>query len=130
MRATVITAAASLLASALPLAAQSVDPETVRATPGQEVRLGYFATFKGDCTSGPAPDIKITIPQSHGIIRMQNAMMGTKKIPNCTEVRGPAHVVFYKPSPGFSGSDSVSFDVINPATGRPQSHVVTIIVSN
>ena len=105
MRATVITAATSLLASALPLAAQSVDPETARAIPGQEVRLGYFATFKGDCTSGPAPEIKITRPQAHGIIRIQNATMGTTKIPNCPEVKGPAHVVFYQPSPGFSGSE-------------------------
>lgn len=120
--------AAAITASAGPAASQSSQSATLSVASGQQLRLGYYSIFKKDCSAGPVPEIRISSPPKHGSLTLQIGTLATKRLQNCPEAKAPVQVVFYRSSPGYSGPDSVAFDVVNILTRQTQSHSIAITV--
>lgn len=119
-------AAAMLLLGARPLLAAA--PETARTDPGKPVRVGYYSVFHPDCSAGAAPDIRVTAAPKAGTIVITGGTLTTKRIASCPKVSAPVRQIIYRPRDGFTGTDEVTFDVVDPAGGKPVSHTVTITV--
>ncbi len=57
-------------------------------------------------------------------------MQGTRirnHIPVCASAKTPAQILIYRPKPGFTGADRVSFGVVDSVT--PNEHVHSLVVT-
>ena len=117
------------LVGATAAVAQSASDTVVTTTPGTDVRLGAYAVFKRDCSGGAAAQVRPAGDQHGGIVAISNGTLSTSRIPNCGTVQAPAQIVTYRPNPDFTGTDKVTYDVIDPATGKAQTHSVTVKVA-
>ena len=109
--------------------AQPIEDASVTTTAGKEVRLGAFAAFKRDCSGGTAADLRPAGDQHGGVIAVTSGTLSTSHVPGCAIVTSPARVLTYRPNPGFTGSDRVTFDVVDVATGQGQAHSVAVTVT-
>ena len=109
--------------------AQPVEDASVTTLAGKEVRLGAYAVFKRDCSGGAAADLRPAGNQHGGVIAITSGTLSTSHVPGCSTVTSPAHVLTYRPNPGFIGADRVTFDVIDAATGQVQGHSVVVTVT-
>lgn len=108
--------------------AQTNEPAAVTAMSGELVRLGYYASFKADCSPGPLPEIHVTTPPRNGEVVIRQAKVRTRRIVNCPTVEGPVAIVFYRSQPGFTGSDAVAFTV-RESNGRLRTATVAVTVT-
>ncbi len=111
-----------------PVLAQAATPSVIQTDPGKDAKLGVYAVFHVDCSSGVAPEIRISRPPSHGVVILQQVTLTTKRVQGCPQISAPARQFVYRPDTGFSGQDEITFDVIDTATGQSESHPVTISV--
>lgn len=109
--------------------AQPLEDAPLQTRSGQEVRVGAYAAFKRDCSGGTAADLRPAGDQRHGVLVITSGTLSTSHVPGCPTVTSPAHILSYRPNPGFVGTERLSFDVIDPATGGVQAHSVAITVS-
>lgn len=109
--------------------AQPIEDAPVTTTVGKEVRLGAYAAFKRDCSGGTAADLRPAGDQRNGVIVITSGTLSTSHVPGCTSVTSPARILSYRPNPGFTGNDRVTFDVVDGATGQGQTHSVAVTVS-
>lgn len=124
-----LLAAIALVSSPLFAAAWAADPETVTTLPGKNVRIGAYSVFRSnDCSAGPAPDIRIAQLPKNGVVTVQAGMLTTTRVPNCPKISGPVKRITYRPSPGFVGTDAISFSVVDTAGGKTDQHTVSIRV--
>jgi hypothetical protein len=107
-----------LFASARLVGAQSAPVEhAIKATPGQNVRVGIYTSIRPDCTSGPLPGIRLAEPPAHGTVSVKRAMLKATNVKQCLAIDVPAFVAFYRAAPNFSGADEFELE-INFAGGR------------
>lgn len=109
--------------------AQPVEDAPVTTTAGKEVRLGAFAVFKRDCSGGTAAEIRPAGDQKGGVLAVTSGTLSTSRVPGCATVSSPARIITYRPNPGFTGSDRVTFDVVGNAAGGGQTHTVSVTVT-
>jgi hypothetical protein len=102
---------------------------TVKAQPGQDLRIGVFASIRPDCKSGALPTIKLKEPPSHGNVTVKQGKLRTTNFRQCLAVEVPAFVVVYRSKPDYSGSDTVSLEIIN-ADGKTQIQRIMILVGS
>ena len=107
-----IGAALFFFASAQLAAAQSALVErTLKATPGQSVRVGIYVSIRPDCTSGPLPAIRLTYPPAHGSVSVKRGMLKATNFKQCLAIDVPAFVAFYRAKQDFSGADEFQLEV-------------------
>ena len=109
--------------------AQTVADASVTTTAGKEVRLGAYAAFKRDCSGGTAADLRPAGDQHGGVIAVTSGSLSTSHVPGCATVTSPARILTYRPNPGFTGTDRVTFDVIDVGSGKAQTHSVAVTVA-
>ncbi len=129
MRAASIIILAGVCLGAAPVQAQPVEDAPLKTTAGHEVRLGAYAAFKRDCSGGTAAEVRPAGDQRGGVLAVSSGTLSTARVPGCATVTSPARIVTYRPNPGFTGVDRVSFEVIDAAGGGSQAHTVAITVT-
>jgi len=85
--------------------------DTVKGKSGEEVRLAVLGSIKADCSVNPSPTVNVRQPASHGVLRVVDARLKTKRFPKCIDVEIPVKVIFYKSSPDFKGEDKAIVEV-------------------
>jgi hypothetical protein len=107
-----IGAALFFFASAQLVVAQSALVErAVKATPGQNVRVGIYTSIRPDCTSGLLPAIRLAHPPAHGTVSVKRAMLKATNVKQCLAIDVPALVAFYRAAQDFSGADEFQLEV-------------------
>jgi hypothetical protein len=84
---------------------------TVKAMPGQNVRVGIYTSIRPDCTSGPLPAIRLAHPPAHGIVSVKRAMLKAINVKQCLAIDVPAFVAVYRAAQDFSGADEFQLEV-------------------
>jgi hypothetical protein len=84
---------------------------TLKATPGQNVRVGIYTSIRPDCTSGPLPAIRLAQPPAHGIVSVKRAMLKATNVKQCLAIDVPAFVAFYRAAQDFGGADEFQLEV-------------------
>ena len=120
---------AALLTGAAAASAEEPTPDKATVSSGEEVRLGAYALFEKDCSPGPMPTVRVPATPQHGVIVVRKGKLRTRRVADCPIAEGPASIVFYRAAKGFIGSDAVTFEVVNPTTGKAQPHQVAITVT-
>ena len=119
-----------VLCAAAPLAgARAADDAPLTTSAGKEVRIGAYAAFKRDCSGGTAAEVRPAGDQRGGVLAVTSGTLSTTHVPGCATVTSPARILSYRPNPGFTGVDRVSFEVVDAAGGGSQSHTVSITVT-
>lgn len=96
-----------------------------KAQPGQEVRIGVFATIKPDCTPDQLPAVKLGEPPKHGQVTVKQGKVRLTNHKQCLAAEVPAFVAFYKAKPDFPGRDVLTLEV-RDKNGRLQVQRITI----
>jgi hypothetical protein len=102
---------------------------TAKGQPGQDIRVGVFASIRSDCKSGPLPTIRLKEPPNHGKVTVKQGKLRTTNFRQCLAMEVPAFIVFYKSQPGFSGADTVTLEVVE-ASGKTQLQRITVTVGS
>lgn len=89
--------------------ARAAPPQVLSTEPGTDVRLGVYALVHKDCSTGDAPEIRVTRTPMHGLLVLQSVTMSTKRVEGCPVVTAPARQITYRPAAGFTGQDEVTF---------------------
>ena len=84
---------------------------TVKATPGQNVRVGIYTSIRPDCTSGSLPAIRLARPPAHGVVSVKRAMLKATNVKQCLAIDVPAFVAFYRAAQDFNGDDEFQLEV-------------------
>jgi hypothetical protein len=84
---------------------------TVKAAPGQNVRVGIYTSIRPDCTSGPLPAIRLARAPAHGVVSVKRAMLKATNVKQCLAIDVPAFVAFYRAAQDFSGADEFQLEV-------------------
>lgn len=108
--------------------AEAAEDAPLQTTAGQEVRLGAYAAFKRDCSGGTAAELRPAGDQRGGVVVITPGTLSTSRVPGCGTVMSPAHIISYRPNPGFVGTDRVNFGVFDTATGDVEPHSVAVTV--
>jgi hypothetical protein len=98
-----------------PAAAQDATVEReITGGAGQNIRIGVFVNIRPDCTSGPLPAIRLTVPPEHGTVTVRGGRIRTTNIRHCLAIEVPAFVAFYRSKPDFTGTDRLTLEIKNP----------------
>ena len=114
---------ASLALSVAGTSIATADPVTdtpVVTAPGKDVQLGAYTAFKQDCSGGHAAQVRPAGDQHGGTLVLRHGSLATTRVPNCGKGEAPAQIIIYRPNPGFTGTDTVTYDVMReyePASG-------------
>lgn len=108
--------------------AQTRAYSSATVTPGKPARLGYYATFKADCTPGPLPEIRVLEAPKHGTLIVRRAKLKAGDQTKCPGKEAPVQVVFYQAALGYSGQDSLSYEVKH-SSGEVSSFTLSITVT-
>jgi hypothetical protein len=101
---------------------------TVKGQAGRDIRIGVFASIGADCKAGPLPTIRLKQPPAHGAVTVKQGKLRTTNLKQCLAAEVPAFIVVYKSKPEFSGSDTVTLEVVN-AGGKTQLQKITVSVT-
>jgi hypothetical protein len=130
MRAIILSA---LLIGSLSLAtqAQAQTPPSgetqVQVSGGQEVRMLALNNTGGECSGFPMPEVRISeAPRSGTIIVRYGVSRFAENAPQCAGRQVPGLGVYYRPKPGFSGTDKVRIE--SGATGQPSQQGQTFVL--
>jgi hypothetical protein len=120
MRRDGLLAALALIASTQFVWGQSNSIDhAVKATPGQNVRVGIYTSVRPDCTSGPLPAIRLAHAPAHGTVSVKRATLKATNIKQCLAIDVPAFVAFYRAAADFNGADEFELEVTF-ASGRKE----------
>ncbi len=109
--------------------AETIQDAAVTTSTGREIRLGAYAAFKRDCSGGTAAGLRPAGDQRGGVVAVTSGTLSTTHVPGCGSVTSPARILSYRPNPGFTGADRVTFDVVDSGTGQTQTHSVAVTVT-
>jgi hypothetical protein len=124
-------AALVLFASARLVGAQSAPVEhAIKATPGQNVRVGIYTSIRPDCTSGPLPTIRLAHPPAHGIVSVKRATLKATNVKQCLAIDVPAFVAFYRAAQDFDGADEFELEVTFSDGRKETQHFNVTLFSN
>ncbi len=84
---------------------------TLKAIPGQNVRVGIYTSIRPDCTSGPLPAIRLAHAPAHGVVSVKRAMLKATNVKQCLAIDVPAFVAFYHAAQDFNGADEFELEV-------------------
>lgn len=97
------------------------------AVAGRPARLGVYGNVQKDCSSGPLPTVRVLTPPKHGELSVRSGTLKAGRIARCPKLAPKAQGIVYKASPGYTGSDEVSYEV-RSASGQVEAHTVRITV--
>jgi hypothetical protein len=131
MNRSLLAVAALLCASVLIARAQETSSERqINVQPGREARVGVYATIRPDCTSGPLPAIRLTVPPTQGVVRVRRGTLKLTNFKQCLAIQVPALVATYRAATDFNGADEFALE-ITLAGGRKQlQHFRVNVTSN
>jgi hypothetical protein len=125
-----LACAALLWALAVPGAAQNNMVERqFKAVPGKEVRFGFYADIRQDCTSGPLPAIRLVTPPAHGTVNVKRGTLKVTNLKQCLAAEVPAFVALYRAAENYDGADEFLLE-IGVAGGRKQLQHFRVTISN
>lgn len=120
---------AAVLLAAAPVMAQTAPVERkAQGVAGKEIRVGVFGNIKLDCTTGPAPQVRVTSAPSHGSVIVRRGKVRTKRVQNCPTIQAPVLIAFYRSRPEFSGMDRFTLEIKTEES--VSSRVITVTVRN
>jgi hypothetical protein len=96
---------------------------------GKAERLGVYGNVQKDCTSGPLSTVRVVTPPKHGELNVRSGTLKVGRITRCPKLAPTAQGIFYKATPGYKGSDEVSYEV-RSASGKVEAHTVRITVKD
>jgi hypothetical protein len=100
----------------------------VQVSSGQEVRVMAFTNTAGECSGFPMPDVRIQeAPRSGTIIVRYGVSTFPANAPQCAGRQVPGLGVFYRPNPGFSGTDRARIET--GAAGQPSQAGQTVVLT-
>lgn len=101
---------------------------SVKALPNRDTQVGLYINVRPDCTSGPLPTIRLANPPNSGKIVVKTGRVKATNYKACLALEVPAYVAFYKSSPNFVGSDTLTIEVKYPG-GRTEIQKITVDVT-
>jgi hypothetical protein len=100
----------------------------IQVSGDQEVRVMAFTNTGGECSGFPMPDVRIQeAPRSGTIIVRYGVSTFPANAPQCAGRQVPGLGVFYRPNPGFSGTDRARIET--GAAGQPSQAGQTVILT-
>lgn len=121
-------AVAALLSFATGPALAQAKTSSVSVSSGKEIRLGAYGGFQKDCSPGALHEVKVLSPPKNGSLVVKTASLKSSASSACPNKEGPAQVVFYQSKEAFAGTDTLTYQVRNPA-GQTQSFTVSVTVA-
>jgi hypothetical protein len=120
-------AAVLLLACSASVRAQveSVD-RSANGQPGKDIQVGVYVNIRADCTLGPLPTIRLSVPPEHGNVTVRKAQFSVTNYKQCLAVQAPAYVAIYRSQPNFFGVDVLTLEVKYPTRTEMQRISVTV----
>lgn len=100
-------------AVAAPAYAQA-DHSQIKVLSGHDVRVGVFADIRPNCTSGPLPAIRLTVPPSHGTVTVRRGMLKATNFKQCLATEVPVFVTIYRSANGYDGTDEFTLEISWP----------------
>jgi len=104
-----------------------------RAVPiGQERNVGFFSNIHEDCTSLGPILVRVTREPTNGT----TVVKSEQDYPNfsqfnprsaCNRQKVPGTAIYYRPNPGYSGSDSFGIDVITAGGATFQGNYTILV---
>lgn len=82
---------------------------SVNVAEGARVRLGIHGDVSKECTSKPAPDIKVATSPKNGTLSISTGTMKAGAMPRCPQLAIPARAVFYQANGRYRGPDEVVY---------------------
>jgi len=70
---------------------KSVD-RTAQGQAGKDVRVGVYLNVQDDCTSGPLPTIRLSIPPAHSRITVKKAKVSATNYKQCLALEVTGYV--------------------------------------
>jgi len=98
----------------------------------EERKVGGYYSLHEDCSSAGPTVVRIKSEPAHGTVSIREG----REYPNfgaanprnvCNRQSAPATLVFYRPSAGYVGTDSVDIDVIYPDGVNRQYHTNIVV---
>jgi hypothetical protein len=100
---------------------------TARGPADKDIRIGVYLNVQQDCSSGPLPSIRLTVPPEHGKVAVKNAKVKATNYKQCLALEVPGFIAFYRSTPSFAGVDVVTLEVKYP-NGRTEIQKITITI--
>lgn len=99
---------------------------------GQKLRVEFLYAIEPDCSSMGVTSVRILEPPQHGKLTVENGQGFTSFVKEnqrygCNVQKSPGTFVFYEPTPGFAGKDSMTLDIVFP-TGQSSTQRYAIDV--
>lgn len=94
--------------------------------PGKDIQVGLYVNVRPDCSSGPLPTIRLSVPPEHGNVTIKKAKFNATNYKQCLATEGSAYVAFYKSRPDFSGVDVMTLEVTYANRTEIQRITVTV----
>ena len=112
----------------------SSGPRTMSLTtaPGARLRVAFETALNPDCSPLGETVVRIVTPPAHGTVTVESgkgftAYASTNQRYHCNEKSTPGKFIYYKSSPVYAGSDTLTYQAIYP-NGTSQQDVVNLSV--
>ncbi len=99
----------------------------VKGKPDTNINAGIFTTIRKDCTAGPLPAVRLTVPPAHGKVTVKQGRLRATNLKQCLGLELPAFIAIYRSTPDFIGQDIFTLEVIG-AEGKSQIQRITVTV--
>ena len=121
-------AAALLCLATMKVVAQDSTHRSATVPSGQQLRLSAHFNINRNCSTGAAPEVRVTTPPRHGSLSIRSGTARSPQFGSCKNVDAPARLVIYQSNRGYTGEDRVTYEVVK-ANGGTEAQTVTITVS-
>ncbi len=103
-------------------AQEDVVQRDLRATSGEERRIGVYTYVQPDCGPGPLPEVKLVSPPAHGAVRVQRGRVKLTNFKQCLSVNVPALAAFYRAANNFTGADEFTLEIMTADRHKQVQH--------
>ncbi len=117
----------AMVGTSLPALAQTTVTTRESAATAKPVRLAVAPNLKGDCSTGPVPEVRVTAAPKNGSLITRTTKMKTPASYRCPNKEAEVQAVYYRSKAGFTGADETTFE-IKTADGTVQRRTVQITV--
>ncbi len=101
----------------------------VRALSGKEMQLALLGRASTrECKPLPLPEIHVIAAPEHGLLTVRAGTVTTNQYQGCPNLKLRVQVLLYRSTPGYVGSDTVSF-AVTFENGERQAHQISITVA-
>src|SRR5215210_1906048 len=102
---------------------------TAKGEPGKDIRVVVFVNVRPDCTSGPLPAIRLSVPPEHGSVTVKKGNVTATNYKQCLALQVQGFVAFYRSRPDFRGIDVLNLEVKFPG-GRTEIQRISVNVGS